>query len=448
MIPTKFASLLLPYQIAPANQLFRALQQGTKEWGYPGAIDLSDVGVGKTFMDLAAALATGRQVGVLCPTVGTSGWERVFKIFGQEPAFIDTYEAVRGGFRPHIARKVSDNFHWANRDKIALILDESQILRNADSLTSACVSGLIEANIPTICASATMAISPVELFCAGQITGLHKGDADWERWLRHQGASWDYQDERWRWKPNAEIMHNIHSTLIPERGCRVRKADTGERPESSIRVLPIKVPEGASIEAEWRAISDKLDKLEQYGTPRPVILNQRRALRTAIWKRCELALVPFIAERIKVDLDTGNSCVAFLSFTDSRIRLGKLLGTHDGFYGGQSPIQRRKLQDAFQANRIRVLLNNIAAGGASVSLQDLTGEYPRISYIFPTDNPVKMGQAPGRIDRQGGKTPTIQWIPCVAGSLSERMVGATAKKMLQLNALNDGFSASNPHALR
>ena len=95
-----------------------------------------------------------------------------------------------------------------------------------------------------------------------------------------------------------------------------------------------------------------------------------------------------------------------------------------------------------------VLLNNIAAGGASVSLQDLTGEYPRISYIFPTDSPVKFGQAPGRIDRQGGKTPTIQWIPCVAGSLSERMVGATTKKMLQLNALNDGNSASNPRALR
>ncbi len=128
--------------------------------------------------------------------------------------------------------------------------------------------------------------------------------------------------------------------------------------------------------------------------------------------------------------------------------MGHLLGTHAGFYGGQQAKERVYWQREFQANRQHVLLSNIGAGGSSVSLHDTTGKRPRVSYIFPCDNPVKMGQAPGRIDRSGGMTFSQQWIPCVAGTLSERMVKQTARKLMQLARLNDGAKPERLEDLR
>lgn len=129
---------LRPYQKTPSNQIYRALSLGRSEWGYPGAADLSDCGVGKTFMDLAAALATGLRVVVLCPTVGEEGWRNAFKLFGAEPHYIGTYEALRGNYRAHIAEfdVAADRFTWKNADKIVLILDEAQACFPGEALVS------------------------------------------------------------------------------------------------------------------------------------------------------------------------------------------------------------------------------------------------------------------------------------------------------------------------
>ena len=90
-LPNSLEARLRGYQMIPARQLYRALKHGRMEWGYPGAVDFSDMGTGKTYMGLAAALATGRKVIVLCPVVGRAGWERAFTHFGAEPHFIGTY---------------------------------------------------------------------------------------------------------------------------------------------------------------------------------------------------------------------------------------------------------------------------------------------------------------------------------------------------------------------
>jgi hypothetical protein len=52
-----------------------------------------------------------------------------------------------------------------------------------------------------------------------------------------------------------------------------------------------------------------------------------------------------------------------------------------------------------------------------------------------------MAQAPGRVDRYGGVTHSMQFIPCIAGGMSERMVEQTRRKLLNLERLNDGHAA-------
>ncbi len=137
-LPNGLEKKLLAHQPVPARQLYRALSCGNDEWGYPGAVDFSGVGLGKTYQDLAAALATGRSVGVICPPVGRVGWMKAFKHFGAgEPEFLETYEGIRGGFRPHIAaRDREGQFRWKDPENLMLILDEAQACFPFETLIS------------------------------------------------------------------------------------------------------------------------------------------------------------------------------------------------------------------------------------------------------------------------------------------------------------------------
>lgn len=440
-LPPDLERILHPYQRIPSRQIIRALQHGLEEWDYPGAVDLSDVGTGKSFMDGAAALATGRRPVVLCPVVGIDGWKSVFQKLGQEPAYVGSYEAVRGGWRKEIGDFRDGKFVWKNTSEIVLLLDEAHMVKGQDSMTAATIGGAINASVPTIAASATMATSPVDMRIAGRITGLHKGGADWKRFLIEKNAKYVPEDNRWTWdrRKNLWMLDDINKILIPERGARVRKADMGEQPGTTIRVLPFAdIPEQPEIEKAWRELDEKTKWMERERMPREQIRNARFAGRMKIWKRSELALVPRVCERAKRCLDEGKSVILFFSFTASRLAASKIMKTKDGFFGGQSQKQRERIKADFQANRIFCLLCNIGAAGASVSLHDTTGERPRETFIFPTDNPVKMGQAPGRVDRNGGKTHSLQWIPCLAGGFSQRMVESTARKLEALSVFNDG----------
>jgi len=438
-LSAEIVAKLRGYQVEPARQLYRALSKGREEWGYSGAADFSDGGSGKTYMDIAAALQLGKRIGVLCPSVGEAGWRKAFVHFGAEPHFISTYEAVRGAFRPHIATMDSmGKFTWKHPEDLVLILDEAQALRKEETLTVRCCSAAIRQGIPIIVASATIAISPLEMRFAGRVTGLHQGGDDWSRFLSAHGCV--KQRSTWKWDMRHHHLQRIHSQLFPRRGCRVRKQDLGDEcPETQIEVLPFDVPEGRKIEQEWKDTLEMIDRLQRQG------MNQARAkivekqARMKMWQRCEMTLVPYIAARIRADLEEDKSVAVFMNFNESRIALSKLLNTNAGFYGGQPKSRRQYYEREFQANRIHVLVSNIGAGGASVSLHDERRERQRVSYIFPTDHVVQMEQATFRVDRVGGKSLSVQWIPCLKGAITEKMVARTRDKMLRISILNNGL---------
>jgi hypothetical protein len=433
-------SILRPYQKQPCSQLVRALTHGEREWGYPGAVDMSDLGTGKTFVDLAAMAEIRRKVAVLCPVAGMEGWRNAFSLFGIEPHFIGSYEAVRGNWRPEVGKFGDQFFEWESPQDIGIILDEAQMVKAGDNITAAVAGGAIRQRIPIIAASATLAISPLELRIAGRITGLHQGGKDWQRFMEQNCCYYNREEERWWFDRHAtHVLSDLRRVLIPQRGCRMRKAEVApDHAGSTITVLPIDCPEAPAIEVAWEKVEWLIQRMENSGKPRQMVQNMRRAGRMRVWKQSEMALVQSIAERIKADIADGKSVVCFFSFTESREAMGSILGTQAGIYGGLSPKKRNAYVADFQANKIHVLLCNIGAGGASVSLHDTTGERPRVSYIFPSDRHVAAGQAVGRIDRIGGRSHAVQWIPCVRGTLSERMVESTAAKLSRLKILNDG----------
>lgn len=396
---------------------------------------------GKTYSTLAAALATGREVGVLCPSVGQQGWMRAFAHYGVEPLFISTYEAVRGAWRPHIATVDGQGkFTWAHPQDMVLILDEAQAVRHDGNLTVRCCSAAIRQGIPIIVASATIAVSPLEFRFAGRITGLHRGDDDWPRFLREHGCI-ETSRGNWKWDRKSHHLHRIHSRLFPFRGCRVRKQDLGEEcPETVIEIIPFDMPECARIAQEWNDTNELLGRMAHQLDKRALMAMERKC-RMKMWKRCENVLVPHVAKRVRADVADGKSVAVFMNFTECRMELSRLVGTRAGFYGGQNKHQRKHWEKEFQENREHILVSNIGAGGASVSLHDIHGERPRVSYIFPTDDVVKFYQATGRVDRVGGKSVSQQFLPCVKGAMTEEIVHRLRRKMMRIDILNDGARA-------
>lgn len=437
-LQAELESKLRNYQIEPARQLHRSLANGRSEWGYSGAVDLSDMGTGKTYMALAAALQTSRRIAVLCPSVGQAGWAKAFAHFGATPHFIGTYEAVRGSWRKEVVDSDEQGkFTWKDPNQIVLILDEAQAVRHDDTLTSRCCSAAIRQGIPIIVASATIALSPLEMRFAGRITGLHQGGDDWEKFLSLHGCV--KTGGSWKWDHRTDHLKRIHQRLFPRRGCRVVKEDLGsECPETKIEVMRFDVPEGERLQREWKNVNELLERLEKQGMPKTQLIAARRAARMRAWRACEEALVEPVAEMALKEIASGRSVAVFMNFNDTRERMGELIGSKNGFYGGQSLKQRKFLEAEFQANRIYSLVSNIGAGGASVSLHDETGERARTAIIFPTDDLIKFQQSTGRVDRVGGKSLSLQYIVAVKGAMTEQIVQRTRRKMGALDSLNNG----------
>lgn len=439
-LPGGLEKFLRGYQVQPARQLFRALRRGSSEWGYPGAVDFSDTGTGKTYQTLAAGLATGKKVGVICPPAGRDGWLAAFNLMGAVPFFLETYESIRGGWRPHIAEEQRNgDFIWKNPADFVMIADELQAVRHETTLTVRCFSAAIRQKVAMIGASASVAVSPLEFRFAGRIIGLHQGGQDWERFLMNHGCHRKTKDGPFHWDKDLRHLQKINARLFPYRGCRVRKQDLGDEcPETEITILPFDVPEAREIESMWQDALSTIDRLVRQGKPEAVARAMRQRARMATWQRCETVLVKPLAELTRQHVREGKSVAHFMNFNASREALQKALGTRAGIYGGMPKARRSHYIREFQADREHIMVNNLKSGGASVSLHDINGDRPRIAFIMPTDDVVKMVQGIGRVDRVGGKSKSHQFFPVVRGGLTERMVANIRKKMIALQNLNDG----------
>ena len=106
--------------------------------------------------------------------------------------------------------------------------------------------------------------------------------------------------------------------------------------------------------------------------------------------------------------------------------------------GGQSDKARQADIADFQADRKRIMIANLAAGNAGVSLHDLNGKHPRHSILSPSFSAINMLQALGRIHRAEGKTPCIQKVVFAANTIEEDACRRVQAKLNNLEALNDG----------
>ena len=86
----------------------------------------------------------------------------------------------------------------------------------------------------------------------------------------------------------------------------------------------------------------------------------------------------------------------------------------------------------------------IQAGGCGLDgLQDLRGDAPRTSLIFPGWSAVELRQAVGRIHRANSKSACLQKFIFASGTIEDRVRRKLRAKLDRIDLLNDGAALEN-----
>jgi SNF2 family DNA or RNA helicase len=300
----------------------------------------------------------------------------------------------------------------------------------------------------TLLLSATTATNPLEMKAFGFATTLHNLN-NYRQFItdsgayagRYGGFQIDLQSQR-----TVEAMSNIHNRLFnlykvssrmtrkmfdkifPDNHVMADCFDMGTNTDKINKVY-------LQMEAELAALEESSVNYSQH----------HFAIMTKARRMAELLKVPTMVEMIEDWYDEGISPVVFVNFTDTVEAIEKQLGKNKKFdgtiariVGGQSDKVRNSDIEQFQADTKRIMIANLAAGNAGVSLHDLNGNFPRGSIISPSYSAINLLQALGRIHRAEGKTKCIQKVMFAAGTIEEEACKRVQCKLNNLECLNDG----------
>ena len=439
--------LLLPPQREHAVSLLNSLYINGV------ACDQSETGTGKTYVAAWIAKNLNSPVVIVCPKIMIPAWTEVLSYFGIKAHCLINYEKLMRGNTEHLNFKDGkDNGpsdYVINFPKNSLvILDEVHKCKSATSKNSDFLIKLKMDGYKSLLLSATSATNPLEMKAFGFATTLHNL-VSYRQFItssgayagRYGGFQIDLQSQK-----TVEAMSNIHNTLFnlykvssrmtrkmfdkifPDNHVMADCFDMGTNTDKINRVY-------LQMEAEMAALEESSINYSQH----------HFAIMTKARRMAELLKVPTMVEMIEDWYDEGISPVVFVNFTDTVEAIEKQLAKNSKFdgkiariVGGQSDKVRQNDIELFQSDVKRIMIANLAAGNAGVSLHDLNGNFPRGSIISPSYSAINLLQALGRIHRAEGKTTCIQKVMFAAGTIEVEACKRVQCKLNNLECLNDG----------
>ncbi len=286
--------------------------------------------------------------------------------------------------------------------------------------------------------SATNATNPLELKTVGMAIKLFENSKQYYNWLYAHGVS----KGRFglQFNGNVEVLKKLHQDIFVNRGVRLSRDTIPNFPESQIIADCYNMEDDAKnkINKIYTEMSDELNRLKKKIKENKENTSQLTAILRARQK-VELVKVPLFMEMIEEAIENGMSVVVFCNFTETIEALSDRLGTKC-IVNGEAKYAKTRQQsiDDFQADKERVILVNIQAGGAGLNLHDLNGKYPRLSLISPSYSAVLMRQSTGRVWRDSAKSKSIQKIVFVSGTVEEQVCESVKHKLEHMDTLNDG----------
>jgi len=454
--------LLIGEQVAHAKTLLDSLHLNGV------ANDMSDTGVGKTYVATAIAGALKRPVVVICPKPVIHKWTSLLNTYGIKPELVLNYEKLIRGNTKYlkydkapinpVTKKPEEFPRWCLTrlhfpDNALVILDEAHRCKAPGSLSAGLLIACKKQGYKLLNLSATLACNPLEMRAVGYANNLLRNydSKSYKAFAADHGAEWlgrwgaltfNAEDEKAQSK-----MKALHESLFNIQKCAsrlTRKQMAAYFPDNHVDATAYTMDEVSArkIQAVYDWLERELEKHYEHTESfseciLSVILEARM--------RIELLKVPLFAELIEDSFDEGNSVVAFVNFNQSfealwtRLNHRKdLQGLIAQIRGGQKDKDRQQDIADFQADRKRIVLANQAAGGIAIDLHDLNGKFAREAFLSPDFSAPRVLQALGRIHRHGGLTPCYQTLVYVAGTIEERAVSKCQAKINNLELLNAG----------
>ena len=434
---------LRPWQIESVSKLVTAINKAGC------AIDGSDVGVGKTYVACAVARELRMKMLVVCPKAVIEPWRRVvidhFKMKASLVGIIN-YDQIRIGktespFASYVENRKTHKkkFIWKIPKDTLIIWDESQKLKNWKTKNSKTCIEALKQNYKMLFCSATNATNPLELRTVGTCLKLFKGATAYYQWCYEHGVfrgrfGLEFTDDM---RIRQKVLKKLHTDIFINRGVRLTRDTIPNFPESEIiaecyNMDEVDVKKINECHAEMQKELKELAKLtkKDKASELTAMLRARQHI--------ELIKVPLFIDMIEEGLENGMSVVVFVNFTETLRAIAKRLNISCIFDGKTKDEVRQQSVDDFQSGKEKVILINIASGGAGLSLHDINGLNPRLTLISPSYSAVLMRQATGRVWRENAKSKSVQKIVFVAGTIEEQVCDKVKEKLKNLDLLNDG----------
>lgn len=443
-----------------------------QEWQVPIAARQTDVlgrervlleaaatGAGKTYLAAQTIRDLGIPTLVVCPKIARSQWREVLDGMGASKYVLDVINP-ENLIASRKQQWYSHEDGWKNIPPGPALLVFDEIHRSCSGVYkrtagskkgSGCKQALMVArwvNRSTpghkvLAMSATPAESPLKMQVIGYLMGFHDFlIGSFYGWCRANGCSFVEKNRagqmaleftRNRTKAT-EIMKAIRAKM-GDRFISVGPSEIPGFPEETVETVLVDLAK-EDHDALVKAYAEMPANIREIrpGTDEMVKLLRLR-------QQAEFAKAEVIAQMAVEAVEDGCSVFVCLNFTTARLRIENYLSKHAvpfaSIYGGQNEKERQLGIDAFQDNRIHVMVGMSSACGVALSLHDVKHERPRVSLISPGWSSSELKQALGRIRRVGGTTAT-QKLVLAADSAEERVARAVRRKVENLDALVDG----------
>ena len=451
--------------IGPQPQHSETLWHSLQTNGF--ALDLSATGTGKTYCAASVAKNDGSPLVLICPKSVLKTWTNILATYGVKPKLAINYELLARGktkwmkfvkqpdpCRPHVPGATEKLPHFRLPKGCLVILDEGHRCKGLDTTNSQMLISLVVQKFKVLVASATAAVSPLDMKALGFLLQLHSLH-DFPDFCRLHGAKWVGKWGAMTFSPDdpaaVKGMSNLHNYVFHVLKCasRMTREQFGNLfPESHIMPEAFDLGSNeAKIQKVYEDMDYELAKLEEH------CANYREHVFAVLMKarrQAEMLKVPLFCEKIEDMWDEGQSVAVFCNFTETIQAIFKRLSRLKKFankiafvVGDQTAKQREADIAAFQANEKTVILCNIAAGGVAISLHDVLNVRPRAALVSPTWSAVSLAQSLGRVWRQGGSN-SVQFIVYAAGCIEETICKRVKDKITMLEVLHDGELSELP----
>jgi superfamily II DNA or RNA helicase len=424
------------------------------------AMDLSEMGTGKTYSACSIARYLNVPTFVVCPKIVRRTWERVLMSFGITNFTVVNYDKLIRGNTPHAIKEqfAQDPRYKKNKYDVPyvmllrfkipsnslIIFDESHKCKAENSSTSELLFAAWQQGYKFLMLSATQAASPKDMFILGRILNQHKF-FDYNEWMKEF-----VEKDSGYWRVSVDMdtatakarMKELHDDIY-NRGMASRLTPKDFPNEFKNNKV---VPEcfdmgdgGNTINQIYSDMFAEIKRLEERGYKDCILAEIVKARRMA-----ELQKVSTFVDLASDAHEQGKSVCIFVNYVDTLDSIVSRLSKKFGrgiisiIRGGQKEDERDVEVARFQADQSRFIVCNIAAGGVGVGLHDLNGNFPRVSFISPNWSCVLFKQCLGRIYRNGGLTDCIQYIVFCADSIEEKICVNLRGKMDCMDLLNDG----------